>query len=42
MIDHARLPVVPISQPRSALAQVEVLGRDAGTPRADVVRRTAR
>ena len=44
MTDQTRIviPVVPIAQPRSALAQVELPSRGAGTARPDGARRSAR
>jgi hypothetical protein len=42
MTDSKAIPVVPIAQPRSALAQVEQPIRDAGAARPDGLRRTRR
>lgn len=42
MTDSKAIPVVPIAQPRSALAQVEQPIRDAGAARPHVLRHSPR
>jgi hypothetical protein len=40
--NQCSVPIVPIAQPRSALAQVERVAHSAAAPRRDVARRTPR